>query len=269
MAKDFLRVKVLHWKDDLAATNIAECLREIGLGELLVQSPKSLLFTTQKELETIVPNLSEVDFFIVASTHRSETKKPALTVHPTGNFGTADIGGTIRTLSYTWPAALKIGLQYFAKNAPEGFEATMEATHHGPTDWKKPLIFIEIGSTETEWVRKDLGEIVAKAIKEIYEAQGAKRMAHGQFENYAAFGGIHYCASFNKIQIENEKAAIGHVVPKYASEAITEDIVKQALEKSFAKKAVIDWKGLKSEARGKVVTTLEKIGIPYVTTADL
>src|SRR3989338_10471199 len=244
-----LNIKVLHWKDDPAATNIANHLRETGLGNLVIESKKSLLFATQKELESFVPEIQKVDYFIVASTHRSETKKPALTVHPTGNFGTADIGGAIGTLSYTWPAALKISLQYFAKNAPEGFEATMEATHHGPTDWEKPLIFIEIGSTETEWVRKDLGEIVAKAIKDICE-----KMPTAKFENYAGFGGIHYCASFNKIQIENEKAAVGHVVPKYASEAITEDIVKQALEKSFAKKAIIDWKGLKSEARNIVVS---------------
>ncbi len=260
-------VKVLHWKDDLAAENIAACLRELGLGKFLVQSPKSLLVTTQKELETFVPNIEEVDFFLVASTHRSETKKPALTVHPTGNFGTSDLGGNKGELSYTWPAALKIGLQYFAKNAPEGFEATMEATHHGPTDWKKPLIFIEIGSTETEWVRKDLGAIVAKAIKEIYEAHTASR--NPQTENYAGFGGIHYCPSFDPIQIENEKTAIGHIVPRYASEAITEDIVKQALEKSFAKKAIIDWKGLKSEARTKVVSALEKLCVDYVKTSEL
>lgn len=266
MAKDFLKVKVLHWKDDLAASNIAECLREIGLGELLVRSPKSLLLTTQKELENICPDANEVDYFIVASTHRSETKKPALTVHPTGNFGTADIGGEIGKLSYTWPAALKIGLQYFAKNAPEGFEATMEATHHGPTDWKKPLVFIEIGSTEKEWIRKDLGEIVAKAIKEIFEAHAESPMP--QAENYAGFGGIHYCPSFDPIQIENEQVAIGHIVPRYASEAITEDIVKQALEKSFAKKAIIDWKGLKSEARTKVVSALEKLNVSYVTTSE-
>ena len=264
---DNAKIKVLHWKSDLAATNIAECLHEIGLGELLIESPKSLLFTTQKELETIVTNLNDVDFFIVASTHRSETKKPALTVHPTGNFGTANLGGGLGELSHTWPAALKIGSQYFAKNTPEGFEATMEATHHGPTDWKKPLIFIEIGSTEKEWVRKDLGIIVAKAIEEMLKAEG--RGLKAKYENYAAFGGIHYCASFNKIQIENEKAAVGHVVPKYASEAITEDIVKQALEKSFAKKAIIDWKGLKSEARDKVISALEKFSVPYVKTGDL
>ena len=257
-------MKVLYWNLDPAATNIAANLREIGLGELLVQSPKSLLFTTQGELERIFPKANEVDYWIVASTHRSETNKHALAVHPTGNFGSADLGGNLGELSYTWPAALKIGLQYFLKKAPDGFDVTMEATHHGPTDWKKPLIFIEIGSTEKEWERKDLGEIVAKAIKEIYE-----RAPHPKFENYAGFGGIHYCPSFNEVQLHNEKAAVGHVVPKYASEHITENIVKQAVEKSFAKKAVIDWKGLKSEARAKVVSALEKIGIPYVTTSDL
>ena len=31
------------------------------------------------------------------------------------------------------------------------YEITIEATHHGPTSLKKPLLFIEIGSTEKQW----------------------------------------------------------------------------------------------------------------------
>ena len=259
-----MTIRILHWKEDPAATNIANHLRETGLGNLVVESKKSLLFATQKELESFVPEIQKVDYFIVASTHRSETAKPALTAHPTGNFGKADLGGNISELSKSWPAGMKIGLQYFAKNAPEGFDITMEATHHGPTDWEKPLMFIEIGSTEKEWVRKDLGILTANAIKEIIE-----KAPKAKFENYAGFGGIHYCPSFNKIQIENEKAAVGHVVPKYASDAITEDIVKQAIEKSSAKRAIIDWKGIKRGAREKVTSALESLGIPYLKTSEL
>ncbi len=258
-----MNIRILHWKDDKAATNIANNLKEIGLGNFCTQSPKSLLFTTQKELEGFVKDCKTVDYFIVASTHRSETAKLALTVHPTGNFGKADLGGNVSELSKSWPAGMKIGLQYYADNAPDGFDITMEATHHGPTDWKNPLMFIEIGSTEKEWVRKDLGILAANAIKEIIE-----KAPKAKLENYVGFGGIHYCPSFNRIQIENEKAAIGHIVPKYAEDAITEDIVKQAVEKSGAKKAVIDWKGIKSVAREKVVTALEKAGIEYLKTGD-
>lgn len=259
-----MNIKVLHWEEDLAATNIANNLKEIGLGNICAQSPKSLLFTTQKELELFVPNINQVDYFIIASTHRAETKKPALTVHPTGNFAKADLGGNVFELSKSWPAGMKIGLQYFAKNAPEGFDITMEATHHGPTDWEKPLMFIEIGSTEREWVRKDLGQLVANAIKEIVE-----KAPQAKFENCVGFGGIHYCASFNRIQIENKEVALGHIIPKYALEAISEEIVKQAIEKSSAKKAIIDWEGIKSEARGKVTAALEKLGVPYVKTGEL
>ena len=97
-------IKVLYWKDDPAAANIAANLRESGLGELLIQAPKSLLFTTQKELENFVPNLNQIDYLIVTSTHRSETNKQALTVHPTGNFGKAELGGNPNELSKTWPA---------------------------------------------------------------------------------------------------------------------------------------------------------------------
>ncbi len=250
----------------MAATNIAANLKEIGLGDLLIESPKSLLFTTEKELENIVPDLNEVDFFIVASTHRSEAKKKTFSVHPSGNFGNAELGGRQNELSFTFPSALKIGLQSIAKqNFPE-FEIAMEVTHHGPTDWEKPLIFIEIGSTETEWVRKDCGKIIANAIKEIYETHNAKRTTH--HENYIGFGGIHYAPSFTKIQIEDENIATGHIMPRYSADFLNREIVKQMLEKSFAKKALIDWKGLKSEARNKVIGILDGLGIEYSKTSD-
>ncbi len=260
-----MNVKVLYWKDDLAATNIARNLKEIGLGNLLIESKKSLLFTTQKELETFVQDMGKIDFFIIASTHRSEANRKTLSLHPTGNFGKAELGGNSNELSITMPSALKTGLVYLNKNKPDDFEAANEATHHGPTDWKKPLVFIEIGSTEKEWTREDCGKVVAGAIKEICETHKKEKP---NFENYIGFGGIHYCPSFSKIAIENEKIAFGHVAPKYAVEFLNEKIVGEMLEKSAAKKALIDWKGLKSEGRNKVIRILENLKVELHKTSE-
>lgn len=50
------------------------------------------------------------------------------------------------------------------------FEVVYEVTHHGPTNLRKPLTFVEIGSSETEWTYEKahevVGESVVKALRE-------------------------------------------------------------------------------------------------------
>ncbi len=249
-----MQMKVLYWKDDKAGKNIAENLVEIGLEHLLIESEKSLLYSEELDIET--------DLFVVASTHRSKTNKPSLTVHPTGNWGSADVGGNEHELSYTSPEALAVGLRAINKRETEGFDVSMEATHHGPTGWKTPLIFIEIGSREKEWKNKEAGRIIAEAISEINDSKQT-------FENYVGFGGIHYCPYFTKRVLENEGIAIGHVAPKYASEDLDKQIIKEAFEKSNAEKALFDWKGLRSKERNKILNILEELGIDYKRARDI
>lgn len=145
----------------------------------------------------------------------------------------------------------------------------MEVTHHGPT-LDVPLVFIEIGSSENEWKDEEAGKVVANAMKEIIEWGAQERSGAGaQMENYIGFGGPHYAPSFTQIILENPTVAIGHILPNYHAEHITKDIVQQMLEKSNAKKAVFDWKGIKSEARGKAIKILEELGVEYCKTSEL
>lgn len=251
--ESFLRLmKVVYWKNDPAATNIVEHLKELGLEDLIISSEKSLLFIENIE--------ADADFFVVASIHKSESRKPTLTAHASGNWGPAELGGNPHELSYTWPAAIKVGLESLAKANLEGYEVSAETSHHGPTTWSKPLIFIEIGSTEEQWNNPKAGKVVAEAIKDIYEN-------NREFENYVGFGGIHYAPSFTKILLEKD-IAIGHIAPKYASEHLDKEIIKEALEKSFAEKVLIDWKGIKSEARHIVISALDELGIEWKKTKD-
>ncbi|MFO7872800.1 MAG: D-aminoacyl-tRNA deacylase [Candidatus Undinarchaeales archaeon] len=247
-------MKVIYWKDDKAGKNIAENLTELGLGNLLVESEKSILYSKEPEIET--------DLFIVASTHRSKTNKASLTVHPTGNWGSADIGGNEHELSYTSPEALAVGLRAINSRKIKGFDVSMEATHHGPTNWKTPLIFIEIGSTETEWKNKEAGKVIAESISEINDSEQ-------EFENYVGFGGIHYCPYFTKRILENEEISVGHVAPKYAANDLDKKIIKEAFEKSNAEKALFDWKGLRSKERNKILNILEELGIDYERARDI
>ena len=93
----------------------------------------------------------DADLLIFLSRHYSANPVPVLTVHVTGNFGAADVGGTPRTLAPAAPAMMQATLRELRKHCPEGYRVSYEVTHHGPTGLSHPSFFVEIGSTEKEW----------------------------------------------------------------------------------------------------------------------
>ncbi len=93
----------------------------------------------------------DADVLIFLSRHYSANPVPVLTVHVTGNFGTAEVGGTPRTLAPAAPAMMQATLRALRKHCPEGYRVSYEVTHHGPTGLSHPSFFVEIGSTEKEW----------------------------------------------------------------------------------------------------------------------
>ena len=105
----------------------------------------------------------EADIFVFITTHSAAEGRPSLTVHPIGNFGKAEKGGKEKTLCVPHSILLKKIFIELNNNAKEPYEATMEGTHHGPY-MEKPVLFVEIGSTEKEWVDKDAGKIIAKSV---------------------------------------------------------------------------------------------------------
>ena len=92
----------------------------------------------------------DADLIIVVSRHSSVNPVPVLTVHPAGNFGIAGLGGNDRELGLTSPAWMKAVLQNHAEFAPEGYRVSYEITHHGPTDFQVPFVFVEVMNTEKE-----------------------------------------------------------------------------------------------------------------------
>lgn len=245
-------MKIIYWKDDPAAKNIVSFLEEFQ--DIIIESDKSLLYMEKIE--------EDADFFVVPSTHKSESGQNSLTIHATGNWGKADFGGNGHELEYTWPAAIKVGLKAMKEAALDSYNVSMEVTHHGPSTIGKPLVFIEIGSGEAQWNDRKAGKVVADAIRAIYENRD-------EFENYIGFGGIHYAPSFTNVMLENPEVAVGHVAPKYASEFLDKEIIAQALKKGFAGKAVFDWKGIKSEPRNTALEALKVLGAEWVKTSEL
>ena len=72
------------------------------------------------------------------------------------------------------------------------FEITIEATHHGPTHLKKPSIFVEIGTTESQWNDESLCSSVAKLVVDTYEQEPAS------FPFSFCFGCTHLSENFSK-----------------------------------------------------------------------
>src|SRR5213594_4679980 len=97
-------------------------------------------------------------------------------------------GGNPEQLSFVDPLGIMRALGTLRdESAKKGWqiEVTMEATHHGPTSFKIPVVFVEIGSGPLEWSDSTLGEKGAKA------AMAAANPLRSSTSNAVGFGGTH------------------------------------------------------------------------------
>ncbi len=123
------------------------------------------LYTINSEL-IFTDNLDKKinsDAFVFISKHRAQEDRASLTCHAIGNFGKAEHGGKDRALCYSNPILLKKLFIELNNNAKEPYEATLEATHHGPY-MEKPVLFVELGSNEKYWEDRNGGFLIAKSL---------------------------------------------------------------------------------------------------------
>ena len=217
-------------KKDPAGMNIAQECEKLGLKVHYIE--EDIIFAK---------NLPESDFYIFLSRHKSESEMPCLTAHFPGVYSKdTSHGGNAKELGIAYPSyhtAYLKNLKELHKKLKR-YQLVTEPTHHGPTHFHKPIMFVEIGSSKKEWEDTIAGEIVAKAVyKTIQTVQNYEKTA-------IAFGGTHYSEKFTNA-ILNENYAIGHIAPKYALKFIDENIFKQMKEKSVEpiKYCLIDQKG--------------------------
>ncbi|MDG6954306.1 MAG: D-tyrosyl-tRNA(Tyr) deacylase [Nitrososphaerota archaeon] len=233
------------------------------LGKTVYQ--KGSLLLAQFE-GTIVepPDLDEYfnpQAYIFLSRHSAESGIASLTAHTTGNFTSeARFGGAGRELGRSDPSLLKNYLAALWKRREDvkGYEITLEATHHGPTSLQKPVLFVELGSSERYWGDTRAAEVVASALVEsLTDRQIWSRVG-------VAFGGTHYSEKFTRILIE-EEIALAYVAPKYALGHLDEKTVEQMLQRSTApvRYAVLDWKGLGPQ-KEKVVGLVRQFGLEEI-----
>lgn len=214
------------------------------------------------------------DLLIFASRHRSEAARPAFLVHTTGNWtDKADFGGNPRELSYASALLVKAGLLSLIEQEKSSklseFSMDIEVTHHGPTSLEKPLVFMELGSSEEEWLINEGGQIVANSIINTifkylqYQKEKSQRVCIG-------FGGTHYGPQFRKSLI-NKNVAFSFICPKYYIQQLNQNMIEQMISKNLEEVEcfVIDWKGTNSADKKHLIPLLEEFDIPIKKTKEL
>lgn len=261
MFKKFL---IVGSKSDPASRNIMLNLMDIGGFDLHLIDGE-MLKTENLDLEKI----SQFDFVLFASRHKSKKHEKTLSVHAPGNFREVWGGGKEGRLSVSSALFNKHLFKTLEKTRDDSglsrYNVTMEATHHGPLI-DKPCAFIEIGGTQEEWKDKSASFVIAKTIRDAIETWKENPYR----EVAVGIGGPHYCQSFNKIQMKSN-VAISHIIPKYVS-PITEEMILEAINKTYEEVdfVVLDWKGLgKAENRDKVIEILDKNYIQWKKTGEI
>lgn len=210
-----------------------------------------------KDFNSIVDgNASRVEDVIFLSKHSSRADIKSLTVHPTGNFSDAMLGGEPEHLSMSDPAKMSSALRAMSDsyNGTE-FSVTFEATHHGPL-LEVPNFFIEIGTTEKQWEDREALETVISAI--FSESTAGK-------SSFVGAGGGHYMPKVTKYALENG-VDVGHMISKHALESISEEMIMQSVMKTPGCRGfIIDRKGVKSAPRQKLKDIAEREGLEIIT----
>jgi len=257
---------------DLASRTLADALVESQgfkstgvnlLGQPVFQKD-SFLLARYEGMIVFPPALDEYfnpQAYIFLSRHSAESGIASLTAHTTGNFSAeAKFGGSGKELGRADPSLLKNYLiaLWTHRDGVKGYEITMEATHHGPTSLQKPVLFVELGSSEKYWGDKKAAAVVGGALMEsLREKSIWSKAAIG-------FGGTHYPEKFTRLLIEGDMS-FAFVAPKYALEQIDERMVGQMLQRSTApiRYAVLDWKGL-GQHKEKIVWLVKQFGLEEV-----
>ncbi len=229
--------------------------------------------------EYISPDEMPGDLLFFASKHQSQSGMPSLMCHTTGNFNEdCSAGGKPHKIAKGSGIVLHYFFHYlkaFVKSTNFDVPVYQEVTHHGPTDFRQPVSYIELGSTEKGWKDEKGANIVAQSIIET----GIKMIEHnfeppntfksGNIIICVGFGGGHYMPSF--LPLINKNYTFVHTVAKYKIMALNpkkiQEIINQSLEQ--IQYWVVDWKGLNSSQKQHLIPLLEATNIPIKKTKEL
>jgi len=201
-----------------------------------------------------------IELVIFASRHRAESRIPTLTVHPIGNYSSADFGGRPGTLCRCSPQLMTSALRNLAVRAKGlSFNVSFETTHHGPSV-EAPAFYIEIGSCEELWGREDAADAIADSIPAIKDSE---------YPVVLCVGGGHYAPRFTEVAL-SKKVAIGHMAANYALQALDDAMIAQMAEKSGgARKVYFHKKSMPKPEYRRLRESFARCGIEEISSDDL
>ncbi|MGA2523760.1 MAG: D-aminoacyl-tRNA deacylase [Candidatus Bathyarchaeia archaeon] len=270
-------ILLVHSKCDVAGVNIAESVLQHYPFKITSQTyqetpvyiaeigGKQISFLTLKEeavkSQCLGDDFPNAQLVVFISRHSSQSGKPTLSVHTTGNFGKAELGGLTRTLSIAPAAAMQSALRAFCSLKQElnlDYEVSYEGTHHGPT-LNLPVMFVELGSSEPQWNDLTAARVVGDAAM-----TAIANFSSPSDSAVLGVGGPHYNQKFSRVALAGE-AAFGHIIPKYAVSNVDSEMISQCVRKTLEKVslAILDWKGITSQDKPKLLSALQEVGLPF------
>lgn len=237
-------------------------LKNFCLNSSLYDNVSIFLSTNQLIFTDRFDDLSKkTDAFIFLSRHQSKSKIPSLTCHFPGNFFTNHYGGNKYELGIAYPSLQKNYLKkiYQSREIVPLCDITIETTHHGPTSLNKPVMFVEIGSSEDQWSNMDIAAVVCDSLLDIL----TKKMINAKYIGIG-LGGNHYGSKFNKLILETDYG-IGHIANKYNLVNLNNDMLNQMISKCYEKVTyiIIDQKGLGNEKQ-RIMSLLNNIKLEVI-----
>jgi D-aminoacyl-tRNA deacylase len=203
---------------------------------------------------------SDLKLAVFISRHKSESGTPTLSVHTPGNLGSADLGGIPRRVSIAPANAMRDALRKMCILKDEfklNYDVSYECTHHGPS-LDIPAMFVELGSSPLQWNDPAAAGVVAQAAIE-----AIKQFHSRNCKTVLGIGGPHYNAKFTRMALK-ENVAFGHIIPKYAIATVDAGTLRQCVHRTLEKveAIILDWKGIRSEDKAKLIRTLDNIELP-------
>jgi D-aminoacyl-tRNA deacylase len=201
-----------------------------------------------------------VDLVVYLSKHRSESRRPSLTVHPIGNPAAAEFGGQPDTLVPSAPRWMTAALRGLRREARAlAYEVTFEATHHGPY-LAAPTFFIEQGSAEREWSDLAASRAIARVLLDLEPLDAPVAIG---------LGGGHYVPRHTDLA-GRRRIAFGHLLATYALEKAKPEVLGQAVERTEgATIAYLHRKSLPKPLVRDVEERLASLGVRVVREGDL
>jgi D-aminoacyl-tRNA deacylase len=211
-----------------------------------------------RDLESAFEDRAELVVYL--SKHRSESRRPSLTVHPIGNTRAAGFGGQPETLVPSAPRWMTAALRGLRRESVGlAYEVTFEATHHGPF-LTAPTFYIEQGSTETEWADRKASQAIARVLLRLEPVDAPVAIG---------VGGGHYVPRHTDLALQR-RVAFGHLLAAYALKGAPTDVIDRAVDRTEdATLAYLHRKSLSKPEARMLEDRLESLGIQVVREADL